>query len=48
MIDVNQYVLYLRFNFTFKLRDNNYQSSGKSLENQSIEEKVLFIFCVSL
>ena len=27
MIDINHYVLALRFNFIFKLFDNNYQSS---------------------
>ena len=42
MIDINQYVLSLRFNFIFKLFDNNYQSSWKSLENRFIDENVLF------
>ena len=41
MIDIKQYVLSLRFNFIFKLFDNNYQSSRKSLENRCIDENVL-------
>ena len=42
MIDINQYVLSLRFNLIFKLFDNNYQSSWKTLKNQCINENVLF------
>ena len=42
MIDIRQYVLSLRFNFIFKLFDNNYQSSWKSLKSQCIDENVLF------
>ena len=42
MIDINQYVLSLRFSFIFDLFDNNYQSSWKSLENRCIDENVLF------
>ena len=42
MIDIKQYVLSLRFNFIFKLFDNNYQSSWKWLENRCIDDNVLF------
>ena len=42
MIDIKQYVLSLRHNFIFKLFDNNYQSSWKSLEHRCIDENVLF------
>ena len=42
MIGIKQYVLPLRFNFIFKLFNNNYQSSWKSLENRCIDENVLF------
>ena len=42
MIDIKQYVLSLRFNFIFKLFDNNYQSSWKSLKSRCIDENVLF------
>ena len=49
MIDINQYVLSLRFNFIFKLFDNNYQSNWKSLENRCINENVLFcILCSNI
>ena len=39
MIDINYYLLSLRFNFIFKLFDI---SSWKSLENRCIDENVLF------
>ena len=42
MIDIKQYVLSLRFNFIFKLFDNNYQSSWKSLKSRCIDENVFF------
>ena len=42
MIDIKQFVLFVRFNFIFKLFDNNYQSSWKFLENRCINENVLF------
>ena len=42
MIDINQYVLALRINCIFKLFNNNYQSSWKSLENPCIDDNVLF------
>ena len=42
MIDINQHVLSLRFNFIFKLFDNNHQSSWKLLENRCIVKNVLF------
>ena len=42
MIDINQCVLSLRFNFIFKFFDSNYQSNWKSLENRCIDENVFF------
>ena len=41
MIDINQYALSLRNNFIFKLFNNNYKSSWKSLENCCTDENVL-------
>ena len=49
MIDINQYLLSLRFNLILKLFDNNYQSGWKSLENRCIDENVLFyILCSNM
>ena len=42
MIDINQYILSLTFNFIFTQFDNNYQSSWRSLENRFIDKNVLF------
>ena len=42
MINIKQYVLSLRFNFLFKLFNNNYQSSWKLIENRCINKNVLF------
>ena len=44
MIDHNQDVLSFSLNFIFKLLDNSYQSSWKTLENRCIDEN--FLFCI--
>ena len=46
MIDIKQYVLSLRFNFIFRLFDNNYQSSLKSFEHQCIDENTKINQCL--
>ena len=44
MIDINQYVLFLRFNLIFKLFNNNYLFTRKSLENRYIDRNV--VLCI--
>ena len=41
MIDINQYVLFLRFNLIFKLFNNNYLFTRKSLEIRYIDRNVV-------
>ena len=47
MIDIKQYALSLRFTFIFKLFDNNYHFSWKSLKHRCIDENVFFCILLS-